>query len=160
MMITVVKWAHLLALATWLGGILLLSFVVAPAVFGAFGEAERASAGRVMAAIFPGYYRVGAVCGAALVVTSLLLWRWGVEGSSRWLGGCVTAGVMFALVLYAGLVVQPRAHALRPQLSRPDASPALKAEFDALHRRAVQLNVAVLIGALVLTGVTATKLQP
>jgi hypothetical protein len=36
----------------------------------------------------------------------------------------------------------------------------VKDEFDRLHRMAVRLNGAVLIGGIILTVMTATKLRP
>jgi hypothetical protein len=66
---------------------------------------------------------------------------------------------MLAVTLYAGLIVQPRAHTLRnAMLAAPDVE-AAKIEFDELHRRAVQLNGSVLFGVLVLTALTANRLR-
>jgi len=79
--------------------------------------------------------------------------------AAGWVVTTVLAAVMLLLTLYAGLVIQPQAHALRAQLADPSA-PAVKAEFDALHRRAVQANAAVLLGALMVTGLTAARLRP
>lgn len=159
MVIGILKWLQLVALSTWLGSIVLLSFVVAPAVFGAFPEAQRAEAGRLMAQIFPGYYRLGYVCGLLLVFASGALWWSAQELGARWGVATVLAAVLLAIVLYAGLSVQPRAHALRPQIHAPGVGPEVKAEFDLLHRRAVQLNAGLLLGTLILAGISAANMR-
>jgi uncharacterized membrane protein len=147
---------HFLALAIWLGQTVFLSFVVAPVLFRNF---PREQAGEVMGALFPSYYLIGSACGGVLLITSLLLWRrnrpslhWGV------VGGC--AFLMLAANLYAGTVLQPRAHALRGELRAEAPRADVRAEFDRIHRRAVQMNAGVLLGGLLLAGMTATRLRP
>lgn len=157
-MIGLVKWLHVVGVATWLGSVVFCSFVVAPSVFGAFPADQRAEAGRVMSAIFPRYYLLGYVCGAILVVCAALLWR-ANGGVVPLLGGAVAAA-MLAATVWAGAIVQPRIHALRPQLHRPDTPVDVQVEFDALHRASVRLNVAVLVGGLALAGLTAATLRP
>jgi len=150
------KWLYLAALAVWLGSIVFFSFFVAPTVFRTLPTDE---AGRVVGTIFPNYYRLGYICGLLLLLTSLVLWRGASTAAAGWVATSALAAVMLLLTLYAGLVIQPRAHALRAQLSDP-AAPAAKEEFDALHRRAVQANAAGLIGGLIVTGLTAASLRP
>ena len=145
---------HLLALAVWLGETVFLSFVVAPTLFSTFPQ----EAGRVMSALFPWYYRIGYVCGLILLVSSFALWRWGAGG----VRGPVTVGVtalMFAAVLYAGIVIQPRVKTLRLEVHGPNPTSTAKAEFDRLHRLSVQLNSVVLFGGLAITALAAAKLK-
>jgi uncharacterized membrane protein len=145
---------HLLALVVWLGETIFLSFVVAPTLFATFPP----EAGRVMSALFPWYYRIGYACGAILIVSSVALWRSGAGGAL----GSITVGVaafMLAAVLYAGIVIQPRARALRLEVHGPNPSATAKAEFDRLHRRSVQLNFVVLLGGLAITAITAARLK-
>ena len=145
---------HLLALAVWLGETVFLSFVVAPTLFSAFPQ----EAGRVMSALFPWYYRIGYACGAILLVSSLAFWRAGTGG----LRGAITIGVaalMLAAVLYAGIVIQPRARALRFEVHGATPPATAKVEFDRLHRRSVQLNSVVLLGGLAIAALTAAKLK-
>jgi hypothetical protein len=155
----VLSWAvvfvHVVALAVWTGAVAFFSFVVAPRVFGGLPVEQ---AGAVMGLLFPAYYAVGHACGAVVVGTAALLWHWSRPGGRVWLVATGIAGVALALSLYAGLVIQPRASALRPQLHRADAPPVVREEFDALHRRAVQLNGAVLVGTLALGGLLAVRL--
>lgn len=156
MMHAFVRWLYLLALIVWVGEVVFFSFGVAPAIFRTLPTAD---AGRAVGAVFPIYYRLGYVCGGVLLLTSLFL----LAGAASRLWWGVTAGlaaVMLAATLYAGLVVQPRATELRPQLHDAAAPPTAKEEFDRLHRLAVQLNGVVLVGGMFVSIITARMLRP
>lgn len=153
-MLYVLQCLHLLALVVWLGETIFLSFVVAPTLFSSFPQ----EAGRVMSALFPWYYRIGYACGLILLVSSFTLWRSGAGGA--W--GAIVVGIatlMLAAVVYAGVIIQPRARELRLEVHGPNPSATAKADFDRLHRRSVQLNSLVLFGGLALTAMTAVKLK-
>src|SRR5271169_3744764 len=116
------KWLYQVALIVWVGEVVFFSFVVAPALFRTFPPAE---AGSAVAAVFPIYYRLGYACGAVLLATSLLLQR-GATARTWWGVNATLAAAMLAATLYAGVVVQPRASALRPQLHDPAAPPTAR----------------------------------
>ena len=156
-MIAVVKWLYLVALGVWLGSIVFFSFAVAPQVFGVL---PRPDAGRVVSAIFPLYYSVGYVCGGVMLLGAILLRGSSSAATRGWTFAAALTGLMLVVTLYAGLIVQPRAHTLRSAMQDAPDVVATKAEFDQLHRRAVQLNGTVLIGVLVLTGLTAARMRP
>jgi len=150
------KWGFVVGLAVWLGTIVFMSFVVAPAVFRALPRPE---AGQVVGAIFPRYYAVSAVCGAVVLLCASGLLG---AGAARGPWG-VTAGlaaVLLAVTVYAGAVVQPRAAALRAEIHAPNPSAGAQAEFDRLHALAVGLNVAVLLGTVGLSILAASRIQP
>lgn len=150
----VVRWLYVVALGTWLGSIVCVSLVLAPRLFGALPSPE---AGRIMGLIFPTYYTVGCACGAVLVIGAVVLWARG-PGGGLWLAAAGVATIALAAALYAGLVVQPAASALRPALHAPESPPAVRLEFEALHQRAVQLNIVTLVATLVLTALLASQL--
>jgi len=151
-----VKWLYLAALIVWVGEIVFFSFVVAPSIFRTFAAPD---AGRAVGAIFPAYYRIGYACGAVLVVTAMLLFA-GASTRTGWAVNGLLAVVMLSATLYAGLVIQPRASALRPQIHEASAPPEFKEEFDRLHRRAVQLNGGVLVCGVIVSIITAAALRP
>lgn len=154
-MVYLVQCLYILALAVWLGETIFLSFVVAPTVFSSFPQ----DAGRIMSALFPWYYRIGYACGALLLVSSFTLWRSGT-GGARGLFPVSVAALMLAAVLYAGIVIQPRARELRLEIHGANPSASAKMEFDRLHRRSVQLNSVVLVGGLAMAAAIAAKLKP
>lgn len=152
----VARYLYVMALIVWIGSIVFFSFAVAPVVFQVL---PREQAGALTSAAFPIYYAVGCGCGLVLLLSCLLL-RGSALKKGLWTGNATVIAGMFALTLYAAVSVQPRATALRPQLHGADASSEAKQEFDRLHRLAVMLNGAVLVGGLLVTGVTASSLRP
>ncbi len=137
-------WArlHVTALAFWVGVMLFFSGLLAPVAFQTLPQIE---AGDLMSRLFAPYHIVGYVCGSMA-----LLAAW-FAGGFR---GKVRNALLIALLgatLYAGLVVSPEARTLRAELRQTDTAtenPVTKARFDTLHRRAVTLNGAILLGAL------------
>jgi hypothetical protein len=143
-----------LALGLWVGALVFVSFVVAPAVF---GTVPSETAGTVMGAIFPRYYAFTIGVGIVALLAALPL-RSSARGSS-WTAIVAMMVVMLGATAYAGLVVSPRARAIRPALHHEPVDGAVRAEFDALHRRAVQLNGLVLLLGLGAMSVTATAFR-
>lgn len=150
-MLGVAKVLYQMALALWVGAIVTVSFLVAPAVFRAV-PAE--TAGTVMGQVFPLYYAFTTVAGAVA-----LLAAWWLRRRTNGVGVSTTVVAMLAMMLaatvYAGAVVSPRARVIRPMLHVEPVDPAMRAEFEALHRRAVQLNGLVLLLGLAATVVSA-----
>jgi len=151
-----VKWLYVMALIVWIGEVIFFSFVVAPGVFRTFEPPE---AGRAVAAIFPMYYRIGYGCGIVLLVGSIIFLA-SVQARSWWAVSALLSAAMLAATLYAGVVLQPRASALRTQIHEPSPRPGVKEEFDRVHRLSVNLNAAVLVCGVVITVITAVRFQP
>ncbi len=133
-----------LALSLWVGTIAFFSAVVAPTIFQAM---DRAAAGKLLAEVFPRYYRAGVVCGVSALLSVLVLFLF--ESGSRGLRFLQTllVLVMLSSTLYAGWILEPRIHRLKEERVSA-ATPVARAEaqkrFDALHARSVQANLAVL----------------
>jgi hypothetical protein len=144
-----------LAMACWVGGIVAVSFLVAPVVFDVL---PRPTAGTMMGALFPLYYKAAVVVGVVALGSALVLWRV-TAGVAAWRAIVVMLAVMLAATTYAGAVVQPAAHALRPALQRDDVAPDVRAEFARLHGRAMQLNVLVLVLGIATVGVAASSVR-
>jgi uncharacterized membrane protein len=155
-MFAVARCVFWLALAVWVGEIVFFSFVVAPTVFGAVPQE---TAGQIVGAVFPRYYLLGTVAGAIALVAALAIGR-APGATGAWTAITVMLAAMLAATLYAGRVIQPRAQTLRPQLHVAAVDPAVRATFDALHRRAVQLNGAVLLLGIAAICVAATAPTP
>jgi len=148
---TLAKIVFHLALGLWVGAIVFVSFVVAPAVFTAVPSE---TAGTVMGKIFPLYYGFTIAVGTLALVAAVTLRRT-VGVSSAWKSVVAMLVVMLAATTYAGVVVNPRARALRPALHGEAPDPKVRTEFDTLHRRAVQLNGLVLLLGLTTVVVVA-----
>lgn len=146
---------YLLALCLWVGSVAFFSFGVAPSLFSSLSVVQ---AGEAIGTIFPMYYAFGAVSGAVTLVAAWFVW--GHREARGWrIAHTAIAAAMLLATLVAAVFIRPRASELRPLIHGPDASPEAKAEFDSLHRSAVQLNGAVLLGGLVLLGGAARRLR-
>ena len=77
------------------------------------------------------------------------------KAAGAWKLVVVLLVVMLAATAYAGAVVSPKARALRPALHQEPVDPAVRAEFDTLHHRAVQLNGLVLLLGLATVAIAA-----
>lgn len=123
-----------LAVATWLGTIVCVSFVVAPAAHGNFATDE---ARRFLRPIFPRYYRLGLGCGLAALGFVVL----GRESLPEEVILRLVAPVALAIVttVLGGLVVLPRLQ----QLDGEDPA------FERWHFASTMLNTTTL-GALAL----------
>ena len=161
-MSTLARIIHLLAVSLWLGSVAFVSFVAAPIIFRTL---PRNLAGDVMGAIFPAYYSVGLVCGAVAFLALLAAVGFGGGWTLRVGAVGVLLVVMLGANIYAGFVVQPKASEVKVEMrqaaSGPEASPPakLKADFDRLHTRSVQLNAVVLIGGLLVLLLSAFGLE-
>ena len=126
--------------AGWLAISTFFSFAVAPL---AFRVIDRGAAGQLVSAVLPRYYDWGIVlCGIALTASAVLTVS-GMKPRGRALAGVALCGTMLGLVLWASIVVLPRAESARR--TRDDAA------FALAHRSSVQLNgLTMLAGAAVL----------
>src|SRR5262245_2892666 len=155
-MITALRIAQVVALGVGVGSIVFLSFVVAPALFGAL---PRDMAGRATAAIFPRYHLVVGVAAAAALAAGLLqaVLRGGAL-DRRLLAELILIAAMLAPAGWGGLVTLPRAAAARAVLNDPGRSAEhadAQALFTRLHRRSVALNAAALAAGILALAVTA-----
>lgn len=144
-MTTALHFALALFWAVWLGAIILFSFVVAPTVHGVL---EKQDAARLLRNLFPRYYALGIVCGAAGILTGL------AAGADL----RVTAPLVIATVLtaYARQVLAPALDAAR--------SAADDDTFERLHVTSVRMNLVVLAmlllaGTVIAGGQTASDGQ-
>jgi hypothetical protein len=127
-------------IAGWLAISAFFSFAVAPL---AFRTIDRAVAGQLVAAVLPRCYDWGIVLCATALTASAVLAVAGRKPRWRALAGVTLCGLMVCLLLWASIVLLPRAEAARRE--RDDRA------FALAHRRSVQVNgLTMLAGAAVL----------
>jgi hypothetical protein len=145
-MSTVLRYLEFLSLGTWLGGIIFLSFVVAPGAFATLGSRDQAGAMVGMALGRLHWIGVGA---GALFLIARIAQEKSVAALFRPAAGLVV--LMLALTLYSQLGVTSRLATLRTQMGSvehtPETSP-LRVEFDRLHQWSVRIEGAVLLCGL------------
>ena len=134
-MVAAITWCIVAVSAgIWLGTIVFHGAIVAPTVFRSLDETN---ASAFLRALFPRYYRMGIVCGltlSAALLISASLQNWPTV--MLWQTGA--ALLMTALTVYS-LRLVPLINAAR------DAGAQAQAVFDALHKRAVALNLVILL---------------
>jgi len=150
------RYAAVLALALWTGGLVVIGAVAAPSVFDVFGarSAEgRVLAGAVVGALLERFTMIAYGC-AAVVLLSLV--TRGVLGPrprrfAYRVGGLL---LMVAATVYAGSVVAPRIAAMQRSIgTAPSAlaeSDPRRIEFGRLHGTSVSLQLVPLLGGLAL----------
>lgn len=163
-MTNVVRFLQFLALGTWLGGIIFLSFVEAPGVFSILSS--RVQAGSIVGYSLTRLHYIGIAAAVIYVFSTVAL----AKSPRAFLQPAVIlVGLMLVLTLVSEFGVRPRIAVLRAQMdSAESATPgssttattptnSARAQFDRLHRASVQLEGATLLIGLVALFLTARK---
>ncbi len=145
------RFLEVFALGTWVGGIICLSFVVAPAAFATLGSPHQA--GTLVGLVLGRLHLIGLVAGLVYLAAAAAL-----AGSLSALARPAALAVilMWLLTLISQRWVSPRMAELRLQMGSVDTTPRnspLRLEFDRLHRVSVRLE-----GSALLLGVVALYL--
>lgn len=152
------RYAYLLALVAWLGGMIVLAAIVAPTVFGVLeagapGGAGRALAGDVFGTVLARFHYVAYAAGAVLLLTLAAMALVGPRPRGFAVRMTLATG-MLAVALYSGLVVTGRIDALQQEVgglpSQLPPSDARRVRFDALHRLSTQLMTINVLAGLAL----------
>ena len=133
-----------LALAFWVGGVALFTFVLTPTLFRTQG---RDLAGRIVGVLFPGYFRWGLVCGAVALFCLLL------QRGRHFVPALVLLVLMLAATGFQALVIEPKAAALKKGIGSFETTPKshpLRKEFSRLHAISAVCNLGTFAGGVVL----------
>jgi hypothetical protein len=133
-----------LALAFWVGGVALFTFVLTPILF---KTQPRDLAGKIVGVLFPGYFRWGLACGAVALVCLL------VQRGRHFLPALALLVLMLAATSYQALVIEPKAAALKEQIGSFETTSKedpLRKEFSRLHAVSAVCNIVVFAGGVVL----------
>ena len=139
----ILKMLTVICVSAWLAISAFFSFAVAPL---AFRTIDRGVAGQLVAAVLPRYYDSGVVLCAVALTASMILAVSGRRPRWRALVGAGLCGAMVGLLLWASVVLLPRAETARR--GRDDST------FALAHRSSVQLN-----GLTMLAGVAVLLLE-
>ena len=153
------RFATLVAIAVWIGGLLALGAIAAPAIFdvvAARGIADaRIVSGAIFGEILRRFHLVAYGCGAAVLATLVARAVLGPR-PPRFALRLGIAGVMVAAALYAGLVLPHRIPA-RQRVSGASVSASSLApgdprrvEFGRLHGRSALVQFVPILGGLML----------
>jgi len=142
-----IKYIHLLAISTWLGGMIFFTTIGAPAIFKTL---SRHDAGTVVGQIFPKYWILGYVSAFTLIVTLLVIGKGNIASIRMPL---ILLAVSAVLALTSGLVVGGKARTIKAEMraeATPDAKKAeLRKSFGKIHAVSAVLNGTILLINLV-----------
>jgi putative copper export protein len=156
-LVILLRYIHALALAVWLGGMLVTGALVAPATFdvlqGRDPLAGRVAAGAVFGEVLRRLHLVAYAAGGTLIVTLVGMALVGPRPSSFSLRLAI-AGAMLAVALTSGVAVSGRIASLQHQIAGPvsalqDGDPR-RGAFGRLHAISTALMVVNVVGGLAL----------
>jgi hypothetical protein len=140
----IVAAVYRLAVAFWVGGVAIFTFVLTPIIFKAYSRDE---AGRIVGFLFPAYFRWGVACGLAGAACLLIL------RGRHFVPSLVIILVMLSLSAFGAFYIEPRAAALKRQIPSFVTTPKdhpLRREFSKLHAISAACNLAVFGGGVAL----------
>ena len=147
------RFLQVFALGTWLGGIILLSFVVAPGAFSILPNVDQAA--MTVGFVLSRLHLMGMILGVVYLIASVALAR-SVAGLVR--PAALLVALMILLTFVSENFVTRRMDQLRQQMGSVAATPSsspLRQQFDRLHPVSVTIEGAVLIAGLVSLFLTA-----
>jgi hypothetical protein len=157
-MASTLRFIEILALGTWVGGIIFFSFVVAPGAFGVLGSRDQA--GTMVGFALGRLHWIGIVAGLIYVV-ALVAERRSIAAIAR--PAAILVVLMIALTFYSQKFVTSRLAGLRREMVSVDATPRdnpLRVEFDSLHQWSVRIEGAVLLLGLAGLFLTVRNFSP
>ena len=134
-----------LAVACWVGGASLFTFILTPTLFKSF---DRDVAGGIVGALFPGYFKWGLVCGVVALATVCMS-----SAVKHKTVAAIIIAVMIAITAAQAFVIEPRAAALKKEIPSFETTPPdnpLRVQFKRLHAVSAVGNLAVIGGGFVL----------
>lgn len=134
-----------LAIACWVGGATLFTFVLTPTIFKSF---NRDMAGGIVGALFPGYFKWGLVCGVVAIATIFL----SSTVKHKTIAAVIIA-VMIAITSAQAFVIEPKATALKNEIPSFETTPKddpLRIKFRKLHGVSAVSNLVVIVGGIAL----------
>jgi uncharacterized membrane protein len=139
----ILRFLEVFALGTWVGGIIFLSFVVAPGVFGILSSRDQA--GAVVALALSRLHFLGVIAGMVYLLAAVAGAR-SVAALIR--PAPLAVGLMVLLTFVSQHVVSAKMRRLRQEMVSVDATPRespSRIKFDRLHRMSVRLEGSVLL---------------
>ncbi len=151
-----------LTLVVWLGGVIFLAFVEAPAAFSPGLLPSRQLAGSIVGRTLDGLHYIGIASGVIFLITSMLYTRKIRRTPRAFAARHLLIGLMLLITLVSQFAVTPKLRAIRAEAGVIDSlamDDPRRAEFDRLHSLSEKLEGAVLLIGLVALYSTAQALR-
>lgn len=158
--LTVAYAVEMVALAVWIGGLVVIIAAVIPAVFNTFGMEQ---GGRFLTRVFDGYNRLVLAAMAAMGGTiAVRVWQWQAGGPSDAVPGRAEAILFGTMVLVASLIIfvlGPQSIALQEEAFGTRDESARKAAYDAFFRVHMIVRALYIANLFLGIGLLATKVK-
>jgi uncharacterized membrane protein len=139
---------YIIALSLWVGGISIFTFVVTPALFRSF---DRDLAGRIVGALFSGYFFYNLALAIIALLLLLALGSFFTPLAHRW--SLVLVAAALIINLFVAFKLHPEIRQVKQEVhsfeGAADDSPARK-KFRKLHALSAVLNLLLLADGTVL----------
>lgn len=149
------RFVSMLAVAIWLGGMVTIGGIVAPAAFATLPSSDAAS---LVGETLRRFHFVSYAAGGLLLLSLTLMALIGPRPRAFWVR-LTMAGVMLAATLVAGLVIDRRIAAMRAEIGVPVGSlpigDARRAAFGRLHGASTGLMALTMVAGFVLVYLNA-----
>ena len=152
------RYVYILALVVWLGGMIVLGAIVAPATFqvlqASAPDIGRTLAGELFGVVLARFHYIAYSAAAVLLLTMAAMALLGPRPRGLAVRGILVAA-MLAVAVYSGVVVTGRINAIQrdvgglPSLRLP-ADDARRVRFDELHTLSTRLMMVNIVAALAL----------
>jgi uncharacterized membrane protein len=151
------RYVYVLALVVWLGGMIMLGALVAPATFqvlqASAPEIGRALAGELFGVVLARFHYLAYGAGALLLISMAAMALLGPRPRA-FAARCAIVAAMLGVALYSGIVVLGQINAIQREAgvlpSKLPAADARRVRFDELHTLSTRLMMVNVIAALVL----------
>jgi hypothetical protein len=151
------RYVYVLALAVWLGGMVVLGALVAPTTFqvlqAAAPDTGRALAGELFGSTLARFHYVAYACGGVLLTTLTIMAILGPRPTGFAVRLALVA-LMLGVALYSGFIVLSEIDRIQLEVgtlpSRLPAGDLRRVRFDALHTLSTRLMMANMAGAMAL----------
>jgi putative copper export protein len=154
------RYLMLLSLASWLGGLIFFSFVVAPTAFSVLPT--RHLAGAVVARSLGALHWIGIISGLVFLITSMLYARLNTGEAQLLTARHILILIMLGLTCISQFGISPKMHAIRASVGEIDNVPVdnpERVQFNALHGWSTRLEGGVFLLALVVAYLTAQQMK-
>ena len=155
------RFAMLLSLMIWIGGIIFFS-LVAPTAFHVIPT--RLVAGTLVGNLLTKLHWIAIVSGIVFLISSIAYSQLTQGSAHIFAGRHILVCAMLVLTLISQFAITPRMATLRAQVSSFDTAATLnepaRVQFDALHVWSTRVEVTVLFLGLVVIWLTASALSP
>jgi hypothetical protein len=146
------RFAAVLGLLFWTGGLAALGAIAAPAIFDVLGPSQRALAGTVFGEILVRFHPATYICGAVIMLSLLTRAVLGPRPRHFSLRMIISAAMVTATA-WSGLVLLPGIQEMQRTLGSPSALPqddSRRVRFTRLHRLSTSLQLVPLLGGVAL----------